>query len=225
MNGHDIDCVKATALRNQNNPLTPEENDRLTFHLASCGECREGQICCADALELIDQLPPAEAARNMKLNLHISTCPECGAASILEPDLRRAIAPRALPSPSLDFEAMLASKLDIRPATVYVPSPADVIAKDDPVSQWSWAVAAVTLAVVISAQLPKIYSFFTRLPDLFMKFLAFLASHLTGESAVIYSGVKSSYSALTMENLSLWMIVTIIGISLTVAGRILTLDD
>jgi len=225
MTGNEINCVKAVYLKNQRAPLTHEDRELLKLHLAGCYECREVQISCTEALSLIDGLSPREADQNSALRLHIAKCGECRAAKILEPSLRLAIAPVSLPTPSMNFEAILASKLAITPVVVKTPVPAELAIKNEKVSLWSWTVAAVTLAIVITAQLPKAYAFIADIPNLFIKFMAFLASHLTGEAAIFYSQVKHSTTFLTPENLNYAMVLTVVAFSITAASRILFQDD
>ncbi len=222
---HQIDCTQAVSLNNQKASLTFEERELLNTHLANCYQCREEQLCCAEALQLIDQLPPAEADCNQSLNLHISCCPECLTAKLLEPTLRVAVAPICLPTPSLNFEALLKSKLSIAPLSESVPVKPDIIVQEAPISQWSWVIAAITLALTISAQLPKVYSLIASIPNLTLKFVAFLASHLTGETAVVYSLLKRSYSSFTVENLGPVMVITLIAISLSAMRFVLLQDD
>lgn len=224
MTANEINCVKAVYLKNQQTPLTPEDRESLKVHLAGCYECREVQIPCIEALSLIDNLPPKEADQNSALSLHISRCDECRAAKILEPSLRVAIAPASLPTPSISFEALLASKLAITPSIARTPVPA-LVNKTEKVSLWSWTVAAVTIAIVVTAQLPKAYAVIADIPNLFIRFMAFLASHLTGEAAIFYSQIKHSATLFTPENLNYAMVLTVVAFSITAASRILFQDD
>ncbi len=225
MTNSPLDCVKAVRLKNQSAKLTSDEKVLLQSHLENCLECRELQISCNDALDLIDNLSVVSASTNNRLTFHINKCPECRAASILEPSFRTAIAPAILPTPSLSFEARLASKLSFTPAPARLPAITVQANKVDRVSQWSWAVAAVTLAAVLAAQFPKAYTLYANIQDLSLKALAYIASHLTGEVAVAYSLVKHSSNYFTQGNINLSMIVVLLAVTLITASQVILRDD
>ena len=227
MIGNEIDCVRAVFLMNQRPPLTPQEQEALEAHLAGCHECRDEQIPCSEALEKIDHLPPIEAGGDEALHRHIGKCRECRAAMIMEPSLRIAIAPQRLPSPSLQFESMLAAKLSLSAglAAVRPVDPFDKIAAGDTVAQWSRAVAAITFALIIAAQIPKVYAPVSELPGLLMRLVAYLASYLTGETAVVYSYMKHSYSSTSPETFSFILIISLIAFSFSATRSLLKEDE
>lgn len=174
-------------------------------------------IDCPEALILIDTLPSNEAKLHGALSRHIAVCPSCSAAMTLETNLRRVIAPKRLPKPSMNFETMLAMQLDIKPSYKPAPDCSEVLTRNDSFAQWSWVIAVVTLSLVGAVQIQKVMALAAQIPDYLLKLWAIVASHLTGEAAVAYSYLTRHNFNYSTESITLIMGVTLIAVSVSAA--------
>lgn len=174
---------------------------------------RNLSVECVNALELIDRLALSDLSKHPQLKAHLRQCPMCAATHRLELGLRAVIAPAVLPAPSPNFEALLASQILPASFSTHAAAEPEFSRKAERASQWGWAISALTFAVLAASQMPKTFALVADIPNLLMRFYAYLASHLSGDSAVCFSHIRGLLEYTQADKLTL-----IMGIALLVTG-------
>jgi hypothetical protein len=186
---HTISCIDACNLQNPPRRLTPAEQSQLDQHLAGCDECREYGICCSDALDLIDTRDSLTPEMERSLEHHIECCSDCCGAYRIERVIRDVFISEPTISISPDFEQMLAARLNLTPVVSPVVVPPSE--ESDPITKWGWVIGSLTISLLAAYQLPNLKASSPSLSYVLKVAWAWLASHLTGNVAVVFDSVAT----------------------------------